>query len=124
MMIIVIVDLSPVLGVVRTTCLPNVTEIRDWLRPYGSYGPKRQKKKTKFIVDLGIGFLWTFMEESRLVHNNQRPRSIISLFTSTIKTSLGSWCMLVRAPVGVVVLIMWEKRDETLFVILLRHMTL
>ena len=30
-------------GVVRIICLPNVTEIVDWLRPYGPYGPKKKK---------------------------------------------------------------------------------
>ena len=35
-------DWRPVLGVVRATCQPNVTEIGDWLRSYGPYGPKRQ----------------------------------------------------------------------------------
>ena len=33
------IDWRPVLGVVIITCLPNVTEIEDWLRPYGLYGP-------------------------------------------------------------------------------------
>ena len=43
-------DRRPVLGMVRSTCLPNVTEIGDWLRPYGSYGPK----KTNLVVKNGL----------------------------------------------------------------------
>ena len=35
-------DWQPVLGLVRATCQPNVTEIGNWLRPYGPYGSKRQ----------------------------------------------------------------------------------
>ena len=36
-------DWRPVLGMVRNACLPNVTEIGHWLRPYGS-------KNTNFFV--------------------------------------------------------------------------
>ena len=35
------IDWSPVLGLVRTTCLPNVMEIGDWLRSYGPCGLKK-----------------------------------------------------------------------------------
>ena len=45
-------------GVMRAACLPNVTEIGDWLRPYGPYGPKRQTKRLFYFVPI-IGFLQT-----------------------------------------------------------------
>ena len=51
------IDWRPVLGMVQTTCLPNVTEIGDWLRPYGPYGPKRQTFFTYPIV-LSSAFLY------------------------------------------------------------------
>ena len=34
----------------RATCQPNVTEIGDWLRPYGPYGPKRKDKKLESYI--------------------------------------------------------------------------
>ena len=45
----------PVLGMVRATCQPNVTEIGDWLRPYEPYGSKKTKNK---LWSIGLIVTW------------------------------------------------------------------
>ena len=42
-------DWHPVLGIVKATCQPNVTEIRDWLRPCEPYGSRKDKLDNRTV---------------------------------------------------------------------------
>ena len=57
------IDWRPVLRVVRTTCLPNITEIGDWLQPSEPYGSKKKKRQT--FTCLNFPYLQSLLKRDR-----------------------------------------------------------
>ena len=59
-------------GVVRATCQPNVTEIRDWLRPYEPYGSKRQTFFTLQSEARNTSLVFTTPKKSDILYPSRK----------------------------------------------------